>query len=74
MEVDDDERHNLGIDYVPMLKSVCTVHLSALAFHDACKSVTELKSLINELASLSTDFYNMHAEQQNWSKWPLQMN
>jgi hypothetical protein len=53
----DDERHKLGIDEVPMLKSVCAVHSSSLAFHDTCKSVTELKSLITELASLSTYFH-----------------
>ena len=57
MEVDDDERHNLGIDEVPMLKSLCAVHSSSLAFHNACKSVTELKSLNTELASPSTYFH-----------------
>ena len=36
---------------------MCSVHSSSLAFKDVCNCVTEIKTLISELASLATYFH-----------------
>jgi len=53
----DEERTRLGFGGVPLLKSVCAVHSSALAFKDVCRDVPEVRFVIDELSSLSTYFH-----------------
>ena len=52
----DDERQRLGIE-VPMLKSVCAVHSSALAYKDLCKEVAEVDKMITKLSGISSFFH-----------------
>jgi hypothetical protein len=52
-----DERHQLNLDKFPLLKSVCAVHSSALAYKDLCRSVPEVPALISTLSGLSTFFH-----------------
>ena len=40
-----------------LLKSVCAVHLSALAFKDVCKTVPEVRLVIDEMSSLASVFH-----------------
>ena len=53
----DDEKKRVQNNNVPLLKSVCAVHSSALAFKDVCKNVPEVRFVIGELSSLSTYFH-----------------
>lgn len=41
----------------PMLKSVCAVHSSSLAFKDVCKCVPQVKHLITQLSSIASHFH-----------------
>ena len=53
----DEERVKLGHDNKPLLKSVCAVHSSALAYKDLCKSVPEIKYIVESLTGMSTYFH-----------------
>jgi hypothetical protein len=52
----EDERRRLGVTK-PLLKSVCAVHSSALAYRDLCKNVNEVDFIIDKLGGLSTYFH-----------------
>ena len=52
----DNERENKGVQ-IPMLKSVCAMHSSAIAFKDVCKVVREVDVLIRKLSGMSTSFH-----------------
>ena len=52
----DDERAKDELNF-PMLKSVCAVHSSALAYKDLCKEVAEVVTLIRKASSISTFFH-----------------
>ena len=47
----------LKLQHIPLLKSVCAVHSSALAYKDLCKSVCEIPALLSTLSGLSTFFH-----------------
>ena len=40
-----------------MLKSVCAVHSSALAYNDLCKEVSEVDILIRKVSGISSFFH-----------------
>ena len=52
----DNEGKNQGVQF-PMLKSVCAVHSSALAFKYVCKVVGEVDVLFRKLYGISTYFH-----------------
>ena len=52
----NDEHDALKIEN-PLLKSVCAVHASALAFKGLCKEVHELHILITKLTEISSYFH-----------------
>jgi hypothetical protein len=52
----DDERAKEVVTF-PMLKSVCAVHSSALAYHDLCKDVSEVDTLIRKVSGISSFFH-----------------
>ena len=43
-----------------MLKSVCVVHSSSLAYHGLCKNVSEVDTLIRKVSGISC-FFHMSA-------------
>ena len=51
----DDERAKEAS--FPLLKSVCAVHSSALAYHDLCKNVSEVDTLIRNVSGISSFFH-----------------
>ena len=53
----EDERQRENLAGKPMLKSVCAVHSSSLAFTDLCKCVPEVKNMIRELSSIASHFH-----------------
>ena|SRR6218665_414175 len=53
----DEERVKLGHDNKPLLKLVCLVHSSALAYKDLCKSVPAIKYNVESLTGMSTYFH-----------------
>ena len=55
----NDERANEEAPF-PMLKSVCAVHSSSLAYHDLCKNVSEVDTLIGKVSGISS-FFHMSA-------------
>ncbi|CAB3995665.1 Hypothetical predicted protein [Paramuricea clavata] len=52
----DDERTKEEVTF-QMLKSVCAVHSSALAYHDLCKDVSEVNTLIRKVSGISLFFH-----------------
>ena len=52
-----DDEHDAHEIEKPILKSVCAVHSSALAFEDQCKEVHELHVLITKLSEVSSYFH-----------------
>ena len=52
----DDERAKEEASF-PLLKSVCAVHSSALAYHDLCKNVSEVDTLIRKVSGISSFFH-----------------
>ena len=56
----DNERESKGMKF-PMLKSVCAVHSSALAFKDVCKVVKEVDTMLRKLSGISTYFQSSAA-------------
>ena len=54
----EDERQKLKVDSLPLLKSVCAVHSSALAYKDLCKSVPEITHLVSTLSGLASFFHS----------------
>ena len=52
----DDERVKKEATF-PMLRSVCAVHSSALAYHDLCKNVSEVDTLIREVSGIFPFFH-----------------
>jgi len=53
----EDERSEKSLKHIPLLKSVCAVHSSDLAYKDLCKCVPEIPHLVTKLSSLSTFFH-----------------
>ena len=45
------ERIAQGLDF-PMLKSVCAVHSSALAYKDRCREVSEADAIIRKISGI----------------------
>lgn len=45
------------MQHIPLLKSVCAVHSSALAYKDLCKTVPEILALLSILSGLATFFH-----------------
>ena len=43
----ENARQELKLQHMPLLKSVCAVHSSALASEDLCKSVGEIPTLLS---------------------------
>ena len=52
----DDERAKEDAAF-PMLKSVCAVHSSALAYKDLCKEFSEVDTLIRKVSGISSFFH-----------------
>ena len=52
----DDERAKEEASF-PLLKSVFAVHSSALAYHDLCKNVSEVDTLIRKVSGISSFFH-----------------
>ena len=55
----DDERAKEEAPFA-VLMSVCGVHSSSLAYHDLCKNVSEVDTLIRKVSGISS-FFNMSA-------------
>ena len=52
----DDERAKEEVSF-PLLKPVCAVHSSALAYHDLCKNVLEVGTLKRDVSGISSFFH-----------------
>jgi len=64
----DDERAKEEAPF-PMLKSVCAVHSSSLAYHDLCKNVSEVDTLIRKVSGISSFFHMSAARMAELEKY-----
>ena len=64
----DDERAKEEAEF-PMLKSVCAVHSSALAYHDLCKEVSDVDTLIRKVSAISSFFHASAARTAELEKY-----
>ena len=60
----DDERAREEASF-PLLKSVCAVQSSVLAYHDLCKNVSEVDTLIRIVSGIFSFFHLSTVRQQS---------
>ena len=53
----DNERQKMKLHHTPVLKSVCAVHSSALAYKGLCKHIPEISNLVSTLSGLASFFH-----------------
>ena len=65
----EDERRKASCNHIPLMKSVCAVHSSPLAYKDLCKCILEIPNPVSILSGLSTFFTHLPAERLSFSVW-----